>query len=110
MPMFIDISLEISNLLKLFKCLNSYSNIYISYFIFQQLRTNRIMCCQMKQSFFFFARAGDSLCETEGRYITSYQMAGAVNSQPIRELQFATVFHVPIKKVPRTAQPRETAF
>lgn len=52
----------------------------------------------MKQSFFSAGDGDITQCEIEGRYITSYQMVRAVNSQPIRVLQFATGFRVPIKK------------
>jgi hypothetical protein len=41
--------------------MNSYWNIYIFYFILQQPLTNRIMCCQMKQSFFFLLQTATSL-------------------------------------------------
>ncbi|CAL8308029.1 unnamed protein product [Arctogadus glacialis] len=71
---------------------------------------------QMGSAYCFFCSpcppsGGDiTQCETEGRYITSYQMAGAVNSQPIRELQFAMVSHVPIKKFQGQHSHRKKPF
>lgn len=55
----------------------------------------------MSNEAIIFFSAGDADItqrEIEARYITSYQMVRAVNSQPIRELQFATGFPVPIKQ------------